>query len=239
MYRARRYLDNFNGSDRVTQIIAIVALVLLLIIAVPYLPTPWVANGVGCIDMSSPKLSGSNQSLLARSDGASNGLILEISPDRIQIAQGQPLTFDVRFINDSMAPLTLFFVEDQYILGFTDTEDGLIFSIQSANGRALGEPPNSRARIVAPQQYAASQLRVLRPRQRCSVNITVSPNRLAAAQMGDGQYRITVVYRNRSKGVLPAVQNLTPTPIFPDQGVWTGQVQSNDMLLAVGTTPAQ
>jgi hypothetical protein len=64
--------------------------------------------------------------------------------------------------------------------------------------------------------------------------VTISPQRLQAARVTGGQYQITAVYRNLSKGTVPAVAPLTPTPVFNNLGVWTGQVQSNDITLVVG-----
>jgi hypothetical protein len=237
MYRIRNNWQNIDRSDPVVQGIALVALALLIIIAIPWLQPGWVTSGGVCTDIASPRISGSNQSLLGNSVDP-DVLRLEIVPNPIQALPGDALRYDVRFINDSMAPLNLWLVQNQFVFRYTGQEDGLAFLIQSVDGRVLGEPTNVRAPQIAPQQYAAAELHVLRPRSRCTMPITVDPNRLAAAGVGGGQYRLVAVYTNRSKGAISPVQRLTPTPIFTDQGVWTGQVRSQDVTIVIAAPAA-
>ena len=81
-------------------------------------------------------------------------------------------------------------------------------------------------------------LHVLRPRSRCTFSVAIAPNRLQAAGIANGgQYQITGVYRNQFKGIPPTAVGLTPTPMYPDIGVWTGEVRSDSILLGVGVTP--
>jgi hypothetical protein len=233
-HRARQYYDRFSSSDPMTRIIALAALLILAIIALPALwaRLPGAASGVACANLPMPRLTGNNQSLLS-SQVDSSALLLELAPDPVVINQGEPLDMDVRFINDSVAPLTLFIAPDEVTLRYTEQEAGLLFSITS-NGQALGEPPNVRPPYPVRQQFTQDQLRVLGPRQRCSEHIQIDAARLNAAQVIRGEYRITAVYRNLYKGVLSPVGALTPTPIFRDQGVWTGQVQSNEIKVIIG-----
>ncbi len=242
MYRARGYYDRFRGSDRFTRMIAAAAFVLLLIIALPRF-VPGTASGIDCEALPIPRLSGSNQSLLA-SQVDPRVLTLELVPENIVISPGQPLVMEVRYINESMAPLTLFYDPNQVTFRYTQQEAGLLFSITTLDGRALGVPPNVRPPLPVRQQFAPNQLRVLGPRQRCHQQVVIDQAQLNAAGIGAGEYRVTAVYRNQFRGAIPPVGPQTPTPIFPDQGVWTGppelnyQVQSNEIRLAVGV-PAQ
>jgi hypothetical protein len=239
MYRARRYWDRFNESDPVTQGIAVAALVLLAIFALPYINFPWTASGGPCTDLAEPFANGTNQSVLG-SQTAENFLRLEIVPKVITINPGDPLRMDVRFINASMAPLTLYLPPDTGIFRYTGQESGLLFSVQSADGRVLGEPVNVRPPAPSPQIYSQNTLHVLRPRSRCTFPISIAPNRLQAAGVtAGGQYQITGVYRNQNRGIVPTVVGLTPTPMYPDLGVWTGEVRSDSILLGVGVTPAR
>jgi len=233
MYRARDYWGRVRGGDPLTQMIAIAALILLVVVALPYLPVQVATNGVACLNLPSPKNSGSNQSLLASQIDPSV-LRLELKPDAVAINQGAPLSLDLRFINDSMAPLTLMIIPEEIIYRYTGREDGIAFSIQSTSGQVLGESPNTRPPFPAHQQFTQNQLRVLGPRQRCSLRVDIDPARLNAAQVTRGEYQFTAVYRNQSKGALPPPAALTPTPIFRDQGVWIGQVQSNTIRVSVG-----
>jgi hypothetical protein len=232
--RARYYYDRFSASDPVTQVIALAALLILAIIALPALwaRLPGAASGVACANLPMPRLGGSNQSLLS-AQVDSNALRLELAPDPIVINQGQPLDMEVRFINNSVAPLTLFFVPDEVTFRYTEQEAGLLFSITSG-GVARGDQPSVYPPYPVRQQFTQNQLRILGPRQRCSEHVQIDPARLNAAQVIQGEYRITAVYRNLYKGVLPPVGALTPTPIFRDQGVWTGTVQSNEIRVIIG-----
>lgn len=237
MYRARRYWENFNAADPVTQGIAVVALLLLAVFSLPYFNFPWQASGSQCTDMAAVRISGNNQSILSGLVDPSV-LHLELVPATVNLNTGDALKVSVRFINESMAPLTLYVTPDMGIFRYTDQESGLLFSVQSSDGRVLGEPASSRPVSVGPQSYSSDQLRILRPRSRCTVDITIDANRLRVAQVTPGQYRLIAVYRNQFKGVLPQPSTLTPTPIFQNLGVWTGQVQSNQILLIVGAQPA-
>ncbi len=237
MYRARRYWDNFSASDPVTQLIAGAAFLILLVVALPRI-WPGTASGVDCLGLSSPRISGSNQSILA-SQADENAIVLELVPQKNTIAVGEPLVMDVRFINTTMSPLSMYFGASIIPFRYTEQEVGLMFSIQSEDGRVLGEPVNVRPFVPIPTQYTPDQIHVLGPRQRCTMHVEVDAARLAASQMGPGNYLLTAVYRNQSKGILPPVGRLTPTPMFPDEGVWiTPKVQSNSVTISVGNPPA-
>ena len=232
--RARQYYDRFSATDPVTQIIALAALLILAIIALPALwaRLPGSASGVACVNLPMPRLTGSNQSLLA-SQVDSKELLMELAPDPIVINQGQPLDMEVRYINNSIAPLILFIAPDEVTFRYTEQEAGLLFSITSG-GVARGDQPNVRPPYPVRQQFTQNQLRILGPRQRCSERVQIDPARLNAAGVIQGEYQITAVYRNLYKGVLSPIGALTPTPIFRDQGVWTGTVQSNQIKVIIG-----
>src|SRR4051812_14784138 len=114
--RARHHYDRFRAGDPMTQLIAIIALVLLGIIALPRLTAflPYQASGVDCLDLAAPKLTGNNQSILA-SEADPELLHLELVPIVISINQGEALAMDVRFINEGMAPVRLFLVPDEIL----------------------------------------------------------------------------------------------------------------------------
>ncbi len=154
MYRARRYWENLNGGDPVTQAIAIVALILFAIFAIPYLPLPYVVSGVGCYNLSSPAISGSSQSILG-SQASQNDLRLELVPDPINLKTTDPLNMDVRFINNSMRPLTLFLPQGEYVFRYDEQESGILFSIVGVtDGQPRGEGANVRPPFIAPYANA-------------------------------------------------------------------------------------
>lgn len=241
MYRrARGYYDGFRTGDKMTQLIAVTALVILVIIALPRLGAifPYVASGVDCTAMTAPEMTGNNQSLLAARANPAD-LHLELAPSAVALSAGESLVLEVRFINEGMAPITLFLTPNDFAFRYTGQEPGISFAIQTQGGQVLGEPASFRPVKTSLTQFTVDQLHVLQPRSRCYVRATIDPSRLAAAQVTRGVFFITAVYLNQSKGALPAVGQLTPTPIFKDQGVWTGPLlRSNQITVGIGVPTA-
>jgi hypothetical protein len=194
---------------------------------------PGVESGLECNSLSRPIITGNNQSILATRVDPSV-LQVELIIPKITIASNEPLVMEVRLVNTSLAPLTLFYDEPSIRFRYTGQEPGLIFAIQALNGRVAGEPFTVRPQVPQPQAFDRNLLRVLPPRGRCNVRVEIDPARLAASGVTAGeQYRIIAVYRNTARGQLPAPAPLTPTPIFSDQGVWIGEVRSNDVVITV------
>lgn len=240
-HHIRRYYDRFNSADPLIRIVALIGLVVIIGLAVPrFLPVA--TSGVDCVNLPSPNADGNNQSLLSQqiaSDSSAAPLQLEVVPDRPAIDTGQSLILYVRFINSSMAPLTLFLVPESQIFRFNKEEIGLLISmIPVAENRTLGLPGNSNPPLVPRQHYTSTDLHYLGPRQRCTFRVELFADQLKAAGALSGQYRIRVTYRNTSHGQILPVSPLTPTPVFLDQGVWTGEVQSNDTFVTIGLAPA-
>jgi len=234
-----RFRGLVNESDSVTRIIAGVALLLLLVIALPSLvpSIPGLANGAACDALYSPNANGNHQSLMALNADPTS-LHLELDAPALIIPSGQPLTLAVRFINESTAPITLAFVPDESVFRFTGSESGLMFSIITASGAVLGEPQTVKLPAPIRQQFPQPVLHLLSPRQHCTQSITIAPNRLAAAGMASGQFQLVAVYRNLYTGVVPAIGALTPTPIFGNQGVWvtaSDGVRSNPIIISIGS----
>ncbi|MFQ3535773.1 MAG: hypothetical protein SNJ58_07840 [Aggregatilineales bacterium] len=194
---------------------------------------PGVESGLDCNSLSRPVISGNNQSILATRVDPSV-LSVELIVRKPTISADEPLVMEVRLVNTSLAPLTLFYDEPSIRFRFTQQEPGLVFAIQALNGRVAGEPFTVRPQVPQPQAFDRNLLRVLPPRARCNVRVEIDPARLAASGVTGGeQYRIIAIYRNTARGQLPVPGPLTPTPIFSDQGVWIGEVRSNDVVITV------
>lgn len=234
MGRIRNYRNRYRNADPVMRIIIIAGVVLLIIIGLPrVLPTS--QGGSDCLTLLHPSANFANQSILAaqyatlaaaQPDKAP--LKLELVPASTNLASGESLLLYVRFINDSPAPLTLYLVPQSAIFRYNNEEIGLLVFLQNAaDNRAIGE---RSAALTPPQQYTVNQLVLLGARQRCSYAVEINANRLQAAGITPGQYRVVTLYRNTTRGQL----SQTGTG-FTDQGVWTGVVQSNDVLVTIGT----
>jgi hypothetical protein len=194
---------------------------------------PIFSGGVDCAALPSAEGNGTNQSVLAATVDPSS-LAIQLVPDKRQLIQGEALTMNVRLYNSSMAPLTLLIAPQEAVFRYTGQENGLVFSIQEANGRVLGEPFTARQPVPVRQQYTPEVIRVLGPRNYCNLRVEFSASRLASAQVVSGQYLLTAVYRNNQPGTVPPVAPPTPTPTFRTQGVWTGEVRSAPELITIG-----
>jgi len=242
MFYYRRFRNIFDESDDITRLIAFAALVLLIVITLPTLAPriPVVRNGAVCSNLYSPPGDGTQQSILGRSAGTT-ALKLELTLGSSVLSSGDALVLQVHFVNQTVAPLTLAFVPEEAVFRYTDGESGLMFAVQTVDGRALGEPTTSRPPAPIRTQFSQDQLHMLNPHERCTQTIFITTDRLAAAGVAqDGQYQVMAIYRNLAAGQLAPVGKLTPTPIFPDQAVWispSGGVHSNIVTFGVGVTP--
>ncbi len=233
--RARSF---YSESDGVTRVIAFAAFVILLIIALPGLAprVPGFTNGSTCTSLISPSGNGSNQSLLAAAADP-NSLRLELVPEKDTFGLNESIMLNVRFVNDSAAPMTLAIVPEEAVFRYTGREQGLSFYIADAAGNTRGEPANIKQAAPIRQQFPSNILHVLSPRQRCVVPVSITPYRWQAAGLTTGQYQIIAVYINTSRGALSAVGLRTPTPVFRDQGVWVTAaegVRSNTVMINMG-----
>ncbi len=239
MYRLRGYYDRFNAADPMMRFIILAAVVLVIVILLPRFPG--LGMGVDCEGMTIPEITGNNQSILARTIDPKE-LTLELVSVKNPILSGESLVLEVHFYNSSMAPITLFISPQDTVFRYTQQEPGLEFSVQQITPQGiqvLGEPLSSHPAVAVRQSYDAKEMRMLGPRSRCNMRIEISAQRLRAANVIQGEFRITAVYTNQVPGALPNVAALTPTPIFPNQGVWVGEVRSNEVAITISAPPAQ
>lgn len=231
----RRFRDYYDGSDNVTRVVAFAALLILAVITIPTFGknVPFIANGVSCGSLSNAPGNGSNQSV-NKPDGFA--LRLELLTKE-GYSQAEPFQFDVRFTNDSMAPMVLAFVPEETVFRWSGRENGLSFWVQNVqNGLVLGETAQNRPPAPIRQQYTTDTIRWLMPHQRCTQSFTIDSGRVQAAGVRAGQYRVAAVYRNTQSGALSPIAAGQPTPIFRDQGVWVTPndgVKSNVVILTV------
>ncbi len=233
MFRVRRY---YNSADGVTRGIALVALFILIIVALPSLPKtiPAFSNSTTCSGLSLSAANGTNQSLQKPGE---NALRLELTT-KLSYALNEPLALTVRFFNTSTAPMVLFYAPREAVFRWSGREDGLSFFVQPVNSaQPIGESQNAKAPPPIRQQFTSDLLRVLAPQQQCQETFTIDAPRLQDTRISAGQYRIAAVYRSTQRGNLSAVGALTPTPTFNDQGVYVTPnegVRSNTVVVSIG-----
>jgi len=227
-----RFRDRYE-SDPLLRIFGIGAIILLAALGLPRI-WPYAASGINCTSLPRPFANAYNQSVLAATQQSTRGdesLQLEIVADKTSMRVGETLTLYVRFVNSSVAPITLYLTSQSAVLRYNEQESGILISVINQNNQPLGE---NTAFQQSPPQYDVQSLGLLAPRSRCQYQVDLPWIRLQAIGLQQGQYRLTAVYRNATRGGIAAPANLlTPTPIFADQGVWAGRVQSNDVILTV------
>lgn len=243
----RRSRNFLTVTDNINIVLVLVGLALAISVGFP-LVVPSLDRGAVCTNLPSPQ-GGNNQSLLALSDGTEVPQELELEIQILneknevgdsEIKRGEDLIVRVTFKNEDVGPVTLFLLEDREVIGDFDTLStqqgiGLMFEFREIQGNSLlnetgvRQPPNQSAF----SSYALEDLYMLSAKQKCYLDIRFSAARLE--QIGlfvYPEYRIRAYYRNTSRGVpLPPLAAPTATPMFTDQGVWSGTVQSNELRL--------
>ncbi|HRE47696.1 MAG TPA: hypothetical protein PLD47_08225 [Aggregatilineales bacterium] len=223
--------NRWNSVDATSQLVLVAILVFGAVVLIPRIPA--FSGGVDCEGMGQASVTGNNQSILGRREDPAN-LTLELTVEKNAIVSGESLVLWVRFNNSSLAPYTILMRPDEAVFRYTGQEVGINFAVLTANGQPLGEPAGSRPAAPLRTVYAPADMRLLSPRSRCNVRIEISAARLASARIGQGDYRITAIYRNTQPGQISPPSNAqTPTPVFPTQGVWNGEVRSNEVQISV------
>ncbi len=213
---------------------AIAGLILVGVIALPRV-YPTGQQGIQCIDLAAP-LGGNNRSALSYSGDDTQNLGLDVRMDD-PVSSGQTADLTVTFINEDIGPIILYLPDVDPLL----TNDGGTIGLnveftRASDGGVLNDP--SGAHLPQITAFDDADLHLLGSRARCSVTITLSPQRMAEIGLGAGtDYRVRAIYRNADAGTqATAVPNATATPAIPNglappapiQGVWTGEVRSNE-----------
>lgn len=231
--RDRRTARDRVGSFDRTRVALFLALAVLL--ALSFLPrfAPVIRQGPQCTDLAAP-IGGNNRSVLAQSGGDEQALGLELRlPNRI-VASDQPLEINVTFANQDIGPVILYLTGTMPPLTRLQNDAGLSIEIRRVGtDQILSDNAAPRG---APQVYPSEDLHLLGSRARCTQVYSLSPQQLGAIGLTTGEYRIRAFYGNPSSGVLPlpaSGQAPTATPAYSDQGVWVGQISSDEVLFSI------
>lgn len=232
----RRARDSFDAVDR-TQV-AIVAAGLAIAIAIIFPRVlPASRQGPECTDLAAP-LGGNNRSVLAESGGDVQDLDLELELIRDRVTATEGLRVILRFVNNDIGPVILYLEGGRPPITTNDTNIGIRFEIRRLdNAAAIGDEA-SRALPAGWPAIEPDQLHLLGSRARCSQTYD-----FPVTQLVPGDYRIQAFYFNDNPGVwqpniLPG-DDLTPTPAYNDQGVWTrpSSISSGEVRFTVATGP--
>lgn len=202
------------------------ALILLLTLAGPRTVTdfigeyvPYLDEAVPCRRLPTASNRSAHQSGLGRDASLTgNPISVDVRTTPVPASPDGQLVITLILANDSLGMVPVIYDPNQVIVGGPTNGLGLVFTPQN-NLNTGGVNPNLGATI--PQ----SNIRLLGPRQRCTHRVVFSAAQVAQNQLlASGGTNVQAVYRNSIRGQtvpLPAA-----TPIFNDQGLWTGEVRS-------------
>ncbi len=183
-------------------------------------PGPGVDEALPCSVLESPNDLAYHQSVVGRTVADNQPLRLLVRTNAIPADDATNFIIRILLINDSMGTVPIVYTPEEVIIGDNNTS-GLGVTFNPASNIFT---PGVNLRND-PAAYPLDRVRVLGPQQRCIHRITLQRNQLDAGLLGGGA-TVTAYYRGLAPGAVPAVGALTPTPIFPDQGLVTGLMQS-------------
>lgn len=178
---------------------------------------PGADESTPCRWLPNPTDLANNQSLIGRAVVQRREPIeLRVRSSTLPTAPGGLLVIRILVTNNTLGTVPFVYDPDAVLIGDNNTSGlGIVFNPNIGIGTAA-------TNRVDTQTYAETQVRILGPQQSCVHKIEI-PFELIPGQLATGTATVQAYYRGNTAGVvLPA----NPTPIYPDQGLWTGVIQS-------------
>lgn len=220
--------------NRSNIIVAIILLAVLSVLLRPNIVPNFTANflpgfyeGTPCEWLRTGDDRAAHQSILGRTAG-SDGLSIELDATGLPSDGSGVVLARIVMINNTVGTLAVVYNPTQVIVGDNGTSGlGLIFNpplnIPLGTGRVSGG--------TIPE----ADIRVLGPGQRCVHTVEIpAGNLLSSPAFQNGQGLLSAFYRNNTPGVVSPQPG--PTPIYTDQGLWTGFVSSAPVQLSAPPT---
>jgi hypothetical protein len=234
--------ERFGEFDRTNLAIALAGFMLLLAIAFPRI-YPAARHGPQCTDLAAP-IGGNNRSLLAQAGGDQQNLDLELAVEQDTISPGGALRVRVTFVNNDIGPVILYLPRDAAPAVLTPDQlkgAGITFELTQVG---LAYTRNDQFLQPTASYVNPDDLHLLGSRARCSQEYTLSAVQLGNVGVSaEGEYRIRAFYRyNNIGGQRPVVEGLptvTATAAYTDQGIWTGEARSDEILFRIQTAAPQ
>lgn len=213
--------------DRTNAAIILAAVILVAVVVVPRVYPP-AKHGPQCSELA-PPLGGNNRSILALSGSDQQNLDLNLSLETTSVEASNAIQVRLTFVNNDVGPVILYLNTDQMILrGTGQSVPGVSFEITRVNGGGAVSGPVAPA--APPATFPKEQLHLLGSRARCSENFELSPTQYSALGLVPGEeYRIRAFYQNAQPGIAAHPLDATATPAYFDQGVWTGEISSEEV----------
>jgi hypothetical protein len=182
---------------------------------------PLIYDGVACANLRRGENRAFHQSLLGRGDPSPIGLDVRTSAVPTT-ADGQLIIY-ITVINESVGTVPIVYDPNQVIIGDNGTSGlGIIFTPQTqlfTAGRTEVQPTDSQILLLTPRQRCVHEVRIP------GASVIVDPT------LVNGGSQVRAYYRNNSVGFTAPPPGTLATPIFFDQGLWTGYVESSNVFL--------
>ncbi len=210
--------------------VGLILLLLLIVFASPSTLPRLLANlnpqfyqGVPCSWLRTAEDRAFHQSLLGRA--APNPFSLSIQTTALPTDASSSLFVNISITNNSLGSVPFVYDPQRVIVGDNSTSGlGLIFTPQ--NSLSSGVPRQDSG--IVPE----ANLRLLGPRQSCVVTVEFpAGNVLVDPAITSGQAQVRAYYRNSQNGQLVQGAGTLATPIYTDQGLWTGYIESPNITI--------
>lgn len=228
----------FLGSDRVDNPNTLAGIFLLILLAVFAGPTVLpqlirntfsfvdAAEGPPCSTLRNGENRATHQSLLGReiSQRIQPPISLSVRTGTVPPDPNAEFVITVVVINETIGTVPILVTPDQLILNPNNGLNGI--------GVVFNNPtvivPNGTEQVTS---YTEERIRLLGPRQLCVHRVSVPLNQVPnfSALIAENA-NIKAFYRNSTRG--SAIPQPGQTPIFNDQGLWVGVVESQPQTVA-------
>jgi hypothetical protein len=232
-----------RDGDSSNTLIGIIILVLLLTYVGPdVLPQllanslPFLDEGIPCGRLRTGEDRGSHQSLIGRA--ALNPISLRVENEPFPTDGVSSWTLRIIVINNTIGTVPIVFNDNQVISSDDGSSGiGLIFNpaasiIIDSNTDGIG---NQRPQGLT--SFPEDDIRILGPRQRCVIRVTIAANQLNAIPQGvSDRTRVRAYYRITSAGLVQLGGS-----VFQDQGLdilEAGFIDSEELIIPFAATAA-
>ena len=222
----------FRRPDNTNILVALFLLVLLAVLAGTsprFISSliPGADEGIPCAWLRQAENRAAHQSLLGR--GALNPISLGISASPLPTTPDGELVIRITVANNSLGTIPIIYNPNQVQIGDAGFNTGLGIAFNSTAPLPEGAPQGN---AFIPE----SDIRIMGPRQRCVHTLRFPSNQLPDPAIATGNATVKAYYRNTSPGVTQS-QDPLATPIYTDQGLWVGIVESPSVPIPLAGSP--
>ncbi|PJF41018.1 MAG: hypothetical protein D6737_09285 [Chloroflexi bacterium] len=233
-------MRTFNRVGNVNLFVGIFLLILLAVFAGPNTfprflsrTLPGIDEGVPCTRLRTASDLANHQSLIGRN--AQQPIEVDVRTSAVPLDPNGILEISIVIINKSLGTVGFIYNPNEVLVGDDETTSGIGIIVEPPSSLNTGVTTRAPLGAGVPENL----IRLLGPRQRCVHKIQF-PSTQFDNVIRSGTAQVRAYYRNNVTGgiVLQPANDATGTPIYPDQGLWAGVVQSAPVTIPVQTASA-